>query len=241
MFFKVSRSIIVAASVLMTLLMPIKSYAMTEVEAENSALEYVLKLQGINTHYHKNLWLEMKRLRKERSDPGYKGEKNLIKDLIQRYNLDPIKKSDDQCQLMERMVGYIIGSQYFGGLSQCIEGPVCAKYYSILPQEEFNSLLKYGEGDGEGSYQDAYVLMDSYLRPIGIWSSFNKSFSIKRGFYKIGQGYREEGYNHLNYLIPQKKSNSEEGISYLKIDKCYIRELRLKLDTVYIQKYYLIK
>lgn len=229
------------ALLIIAILIPVQSYAITEEEAENNALEYALKLQGINTPSHKNLWMEMKRIRGERDNLNYKGEKNLIKYLIQKNNLDPINKSDDQCRLMEMMVGYIVGGKYFGGASNyCADNSGCAKHYSILVQEKFDSLLKYGEGDGEGSYQDLYIVTDNYSRPIGVWSSFDKQFSIKKGVYKIGQGYKEEGYNHLSYLIPQQKdSNVKDNISYIKINNCYIKEIHMKLDTVYIQPDYI--
>jgi hypothetical protein len=179
----------------------------------------------------------MKNLRKERENQNFKGEKNLIKFLIQKYNLDPINKSKDQCELMERMVGYIVGSNFGALNSYCTENALCAKHYSIMSLNQFNSILKYGEGDGEGSYQDLYLINDEYSRPIGIWNSFNKPFSIKSGVYKISQSYKKpENYNELNLLLPVQKIDNTD--SYMKINNCYIKEIRLKLDTVYIHPDY---
>jgi hypothetical protein len=214
------------------------SYAITNEEAENNALEYALKLQGINTPYHKNLWTEMKNLRKERENQNYKGEKNLIKFLIQKYNLDPINKSKDQCELMERMVGYFKPISKSNNFSQFTEDGYLKSYY-IISESDYLGLLKYGElNDGEGSGDEFYIIFHNIQRPIGVWSSFNKTFSIKEGFYKIGQDYREESYNNLNYLIPQKNLNNGKNISYLKINNCYIKEIHLKLDSVYINPSY---
>ena len=86
-------------------LVPIKSYAITPEEAENNALEYTLKLQGINNPDHKKLWTEMKQLREERDNSNFKGEKNLIKFLIQKYDLDPLKNAKDHSEVMERITG----------------------------------------------------------------------------------------------------------------------------------------
>ena len=225
---------IIVTSLVMLLLIPLKSYATTNEEAEINALKYTLELQGINTPYHQKLWNEMKWLRKERDDPNFKGEKNLIKYLIQKYNIDPINNSKDQCDLMERMVGYFKPVSKSNNFSQFTEDGYLKSYY-IISESDYSGLLKYGELlDGEGSGDEFYIIFDNIQRPIGVWSSFNKPFSIKEGFYKIGQGYREEVYNNLNYLIPQKNLNNGNNISYLKINNCYIKEIHLKLDSVYI-------
>jgi hypothetical protein len=219
------------------LLMPIKSYAITPEEIANNTLEYTLKLQGINTPDHKKLWNEMRHLKEERENPNFKGEKNLIKFLIQKYDLDPINNAKDQCELMERITGYIVGSKYFGGPDICINDIGCANNYATISEADSKVLLKYGElTDGEGSHGYLYLITDSYSRPIGVWSSFNKPFSSKNGLYKILQGYREEGYNRLNFLI--FNSGNDKNASYLKIDGCYIKEIHLKLDQVYIDPIY---
>ena len=235
---EIFRVISIAIIILTILITPLESYAITPEEAENNALEYALKLQNINTPDHKRLWVEMKRLREERDNPSFKGEKNLIKFLIQKYDLDPINNANDQCKLMEMMVGYMIGGQHFSGLkTYCADGAGCAKYYSIISEEQFNSMLKYGEGDGEGGDQSSYLITDSYSRPIGIWSSFNKQFSVKKGFYKISQSHKmPENYNELYLLLPVKKINTTD--SYMKINNCYIKEIRLRLDTTYIHPDY---
>ncbi len=235
---KFIRSIVATMILLVILLTPIRGYATTKDEAENNALEYALKLQGINTPYHKKLWTEMKQIREERDNSNFKGEKNLIKFLIKKYKLDPINNSKDQCDLMERMVGYFKPISRSNNFLQFTEDGYIKSYY-IISESDYLGLLKYGElNEGEGGGDEFYIIFDNMQRPIGVWSSFYKPFSITQGFYKIGQGYREESYNNLNYLVPLKNLNKENNISYLKINNCYIKEIHLKLDSVYINPSY---
>ena len=149
-------------------------------------------------------------------------------------NLDPINDPKDQCKLMEIITSFIVGIMNFGGSKTiCINSVGCAKHYSIISNDHMDYLLKYGEGFEEDEYDSLYLITDHYSRPIGVWSPFSKSFSTKSGNYEIIQGYKNpEDYNELNLLKPvgYQYKNSESNISYLKIDKCYIKETYLNLQ-----------
>ena len=163
-------------------------------------------------------------------------KKNLISELIARHKLDPVNKLKDQCELMNRIAEYVNLSTVALGSMSAISSENSEVYitpYRIVKSEK---VYQNGVFEDEDKFNSEliYLVRDRFGRPVGVSRLFIKPFAKKSGYYKILQHHRKasEGNNSLQELlfVDQKPLNS----SYLKIDNCYINEIHLTMETLYL-------
>ena len=163
-------------------------------------------------------------------------KKNLISELIARHKLDPVNKIKDQCELMNRIAEYVQLTTVALGSMGAISSENSEVYitpYRIVKSEK---VYQNGVFEDEDKFNSEliYLVRDGFGRPVGVSRLFTKPFAKKSGYYKILQNHRKasEGNNSLQELVfvDQKPLNS----SYLKIDNCYINEIHLTVETLYL-------
>ena len=162
----------------------------------------------------------------------------LIEQIIKNNNLDPAHKSLDQCELMNKITTYIGLNE----ISLGSNGSICAKNNEacIIPYRIVKSKEVYKNGfyedDGKFNSELIHLVTDFYGRPIGISRLFTKSYAKNSGYYQILQHHRQlpESNNSLQEIVYSEKK--PDNGSYLKIDRCYIKEIHLVLNDLYIAR-----
>jgi hypothetical protein len=162
----------------------------------------------------------------------------LIEQIVKNNNLDPTHKSADQCELMNKITTYIGLNEVSLGSN----GSICSKNNEacITPYRIVKSIEVYKNGfyedDNKFNSELIHLVTDSYGRPIGISRLFTKPYAKSGGYYQILQHHRKlpESNNSLQEITYSGKK--PDNGSYLKIDRCYIKEIHLVLNELYIAR-----
>jgi len=225
---KFYRSIFAAITTLAILLISVKSNALDNKDERNldHYLKHYLKIKDYDLKSHKEVFYEMNQHKQEnkklKESDKQKKRKGLINDIAIKYNLNPSKKGD-YCIIMERVLFYLASmNDLMDEKSEfCdVDSYGCVRYYPVFDQytDENNDPIKL------------YIISDYKGVLIGIWSYFKEDHgrtieNVK--YFRINQGRNNDNSFNLLGTVTGNLNNKNDA-SYLEVDGCHIKELRIK-------------